>query len=39
MRAGFAELDTRLHVVPLTGGLDSRAVLASLIDGGVKDRS
>jgi hypothetical protein len=38
MRAGFAQLDAGLHVVPLTGGLDSRAVLALLIDGGVKDK-
>jgi hypothetical protein len=33
----FAPPDGRLHVVPLSGGLDSRAVLAGLLGAGVKD--
>jgi len=34
----FRETDGKDHIVPLSGGLDSRGVLAGLINAGVKDR-
>ena len=37
LRSGFDSLETGLHVVPLSGGLDSRAILASLLAAGIRD--
>lgn len=34
----FQRTDGDLHIIPLSGGLDSRAVLGGLIDAGLKDR-
>ena len=37
LRSGFRAVEGPLHVVPLSGGLDSRAVLANLLASGAKD--
>lgn len=38
LKALFAEPGEGQHVVPLSGGLDSRVILAGLLEGGARDR-
>ena len=38
IKARFQEADNGTHIVPLSGGLDSRAILAGLLDRGLKDQ-
>ena len=38
LKASFNNIKGGLHIVPLSGGLDSRTILAGLIDTGIKDR-
>ena len=37
LRAAFPPVENTLHIVPLSGGLDSRAILAALIDLGARE--
>ncbi|MCK5833733.1 7-cyano-7-deazaguanine synthase [bacterium] len=38
LRACFEDLSSKDHVIPLSGGLDSRLIIASLLESGIQDR-
>jgi hypothetical protein len=38
LKSAFINIDEDVHIVPLSGGLDSRAILAGLIAAGQKDK-
>ena len=37
-KAAFENVSEGHHIVPLSGGLDSRAILGGLLDAGLKDQ-
>jgi len=39
LKASFKDLDAPIHVVPLSGGLDSRAILCALVEAGLRRRT